>query len=426
MVRNLSDEEIINFLKNDKIGRNAFLNSLLRVILSSPNGIILDLDGKWGSGKTVVAKELSLINESSESYDNLDDELLGKYRDDYSVFYYNAWENDQYDPSESIVFQLINQYWGKQEKLSEEVLSLVKPFVSRILNVGTFGCIDLEKASENKYTNGLFDEVKMYNGRKQAASDIIGNALEKSKKRQMLIIIDELDRCNPIFAVKLLEVIKHYFSDASVKILFITNNYQLSGIVEKYYGDKTSGYEYLDKFFDLIIEIPEISVADYINIYGNIGEQNISKMIIAVAEYYGMSIREAKRLILLFKISAQYLESGILDMRYGFDPYKCFAKYLLIPFVLGAKIKNVDDFVALVGWGEDGVNVVKKIYVRSNYAKEIVKRCNSANTMFSAESLYSQFISRAAKVDDEIKSEIKRLVMDMISLTGILSDNLSQ
>lgn len=120
MVRNLSDEELINFLKNDKIGRNAFLNLLLRVILSSSNGIILDLDGKWGSGKTVVAKELSLINESSESYDNLDDELLGKYRDDYSVFYYNAWENDQYDPSESIVFQLINQYWGKQEKIADK------------------------------------------------------------------------------------------------------------------------------------------------------------------------------------------------------------------------------------------------------------------------------------------------------------------
>lgn len=78
MAHNLTDEEIIDFLKNDKIGRNAFLNSLLRVILNSSDGIILDLDGKWGSGKTVVAKELSLINESSESYNNLDDESLDK------------------------------------------------------------------------------------------------------------------------------------------------------------------------------------------------------------------------------------------------------------------------------------------------------------------------------------------------------------
>lgn len=423
MIHNLSDEKIIGFLKNDKVGRNVFLNSLLRIILNSPDGVILDLDGKWGSGKTVVAKELSLVNGSSEFYDNLDDELLNEYRNKYSVFYYNAWENDQYDPSESIVFQLISRYWGKQEKLGEEVLSLVKPFISRILNAGTFGCIDLEKASENKYTNGLFDGVKMHNGRKQAASDIIENALEKSKKKQMLIIIDELDRCNPIFAVKLLEVIKHYFSDASVKILFITNNCQLSRIVEKYYGNKASGYEYLDKFFDLIISIPEIPVANYIDIYGDISEY--SKMVVAVAEYYGMSIREVERLILLFKISKQYLESEVLDMRYGFDSHKYFAKYLLIPFILGAKIKNVEDFMALVSWEMDGSNVVKKIYARSNYAKEMVKRCNSANTIYSAESLYSQFISRDGKADGEVESGVKRLVMGMVSLTGILSDNIS-
>lgn len=218
MARNLSDEEIINFLKNDKIGRNAFLSSLLQVILSSSDGTILDLDGKWGSGKTVVAKELGLINESNGSYDNLDDELLSEYRDSYSVFYYNAWENDQYDPSESIVFQLINRYWGKQEKIADKVLSLIPPFISKA-TTEVVGC-ELPKIG-NGYTKDLFEDVKIRNKRKQAASDIISNALEKSKKKQILIIIDELDRCNPIFAVKLLEVVKHYFSDASVKILLL-------------------------------------------------------------------------------------------------------------------------------------------------------------------------------------------------------------
>lgn len=423
MVRNLSDEELINFLKNDKIGRNAFLNSLLRVILSSSNGIILDLDGKWGSGKTVVAKELSLINESSESYDNLDDELLGKYRDDYSVFYYNAWENDQYDPSESIVFQLINQYWGKQEKIADKVLSLIPPFISRAATE-VVGC-EIPKI-ENGYTKGLFEDVKNRNKRKQAASDIISNALEKSKKKQMLIIIDELDRCNPIFAVKLLEVIKHYFSDVAAKILFITNNCQLSGIVEKYYGDKTSGYEYLDKIFDLIIEIPEISISDYINIYGDIEGQDTREMVVEVAKYYKMSVREVERLILLFKMSTQYLKSGTLHTRCGFNPYKYFAKCFLIPFILGAKIKSIDDFVALVSWGADGADVVKKICSGSSYAKEIIRRCNSsANMAVRAESLYSQFISQDGKIDGETEMEVKKLIIDMVSLTGILSDNIS-
>lgn len=158
MARNLSDEEIIDFLKNDKIDRNSFLNSLLQVILSSSDGTILDLDGEWGSGKTVVARELSLINESRESYSNLDDELLDEYRNTYSVFYYNAWENDQYEPSESIVFQLINRYWGEQEKIADKILSLIPPFISRA-TTEIIGC-DLSKLG-NGYTKDLFEDVKI-------------------------------------------------------------------------------------------------------------------------------------------------------------------------------------------------------------------------------------------------------------------------
>ena len=423
MIHNLSDEEIVEFLKNDKVSRNVFLNSLLRIIINSPDGVILDLDGKWGSGKTVIAKELSLINESSDSYDNLDEELLDEYRDDYSIFYYNAWENDQYDPSESIVLQLINRYWGTREKIADKVLSLIPPFISKTTTklVGT----ELLKVG-NGYTKNLFEDVKVRNKRKDAAADIVSNVLEAINKKRILIIIDELDRCNPIFAVKLLEVIKHYFADAHVKILFVTNNYQLSGIIEEYYGNKSSGYEYLDKTFDLAIEIPEISISDYINIYGNVDGQDTREMVVEVAKYYKMSIREVERLILLFKMSKQYLRSGVLHMRRGFNSSEYFAKHLLIPFILGAKVKNIDDFVALVGWGVDGVEVIKEIYSGSSYAKEIVKRCNSsANMAFRVESLYSQFITQDGKIDGEVEAGIKKLVADMISLTGVLANNIN-
>lgn len=422
MIRNLSDEEIMELLKNDRMGRNSFLNSLLRVILCSDDGVILDLDGKWGAGKTVVAKELKLINELNDSYDDIDDELLTEYRDNYSVFYYNAWENDQYDPSESIVFQLINRYWGTQEKIADKVLSLVPPFISKAVS-GVIGC-ESPKV-RNGYTKDLFEDIKLRNKRKQAASDIVGNALESVSKKQILIIIDELDRCNPVFAVKLLEVVKHYFSDVSVKILFVTNNYQLSRIIEKYYGDKSSGYEYLDKIFDLTISIPEISIPNYVDVYGDIVGRDVHEMIVEVAKYYKMSIREVGRLILLFRISMQYLKSGVFRTDCGFSPYNYFARHLLIPFVLGAKVKNIDDFRALIGWNVDGVDVVKKICSESPYAQEIVKRCNnSAHTAFRGESLYSQFITQDEENDGEVEMRIKKLVANMISLTGILSDNI--
>lgn len=113
-------------------------------------------------------------------------------------------------------------------------------------------------------------------------------------------------------------------------------------------------------------------------------------------------------------------------MRRGFNSSEYFAKHLLIPFILGAKVKNIDDFVALVGWGVDGVEVIKEIYSGSSYAKEIVKRCNSsANMAFRVESLYSQFITQDGKIDGEVEAGIKKLVADMISLTGVLANNIN-
>ena len=35
---------------------------------------------------------------------------------------------------------------------------------------------------------------------------------------KLVIFIDELDRCKPSFAVELLEIIKHYFTDLELEI----------------------------------------------------------------------------------------------------------------------------------------------------------------------------------------------------------------
>ncbi len=48
-----------------------------------------------------------------------------------------------------------------------------------------------------------------------------------------------------------------------------------------------------------------------------------------------------------------------------------------------------------------------------------------ANMAVRAESLYSQFIPQDGKIDGETEMEVKKLIIDMVSLTGILSDNIS-
>ena len=75
------------------------------------------------------------------------------------------------------------------------------------------------------------------------------NSLFTEKANRLLIFIDELDRCKPLFAVSLLERIKHYFDNPNITFVFSTNLSELQNTIRNLYGDQFSASRYLDKFF---------------------------------------------------------------------------------------------------------------------------------------------------------------------------------
>ena len=104
-----SVQTIKGYVENNSLHRNSFLESLIKIILSCENGRIIDIDGDWGSGKTVLIKELELLTEEQDMRTpDIEQKYIKRLKDNYSIFYYNAWENDQYDPAESVVFSLIS------------------------------------------------------------------------------------------------------------------------------------------------------------------------------------------------------------------------------------------------------------------------------------------------------------------------------
>ena len=53
------------------------------------------------------------------------------------------------------------------------------------------------------------------------------NSLLPEKGNRLIIMVDELDRCKPSYAVKLLERIKHYFTNDRITFVFSVNTYEL-------------------------------------------------------------------------------------------------------------------------------------------------------------------------------------------------------
>ncbi|MFW5499657.1 MULTISPECIES: KAP family P-loop NTPase fold protein [unclassified Maridesulfovibrio] len=89
------------------------------------------------------------------------------------------------------------------------------------------------------------------------ANDIDGNIPnEENSKRPLIIVIDELDRCKPTFALDVLEKIKHFFSREGIHFFLVTHMEQLECAVSSSYGLDTHAGTYLEKFYDLRVKFP--------------------------------------------------------------------------------------------------------------------------------------------------------------------------
>lgn len=80
----------------------------------------------------------------------------------------------------------------------------------------------------------------------------------------MVVIIDELDRCKPTFAIQTLEVVKHLFDVNNIVFLFAVDIQQLSHSISSVYGQGFDSVGYLCRFFDYIAKMPEPNISSYI------------------------------------------------------------------------------------------------------------------------------------------------------------------
>jgi hypothetical protein len=88
--------------------------------------------------------------------------------------------------------------------------------------------------------------------------------------RQIMIFIDDLDRCSSDYVVKLLEGIQTMFAHPSVVWLMASDRRRLADAFEASYGSDKKiaepgnrlGYQFLEKAFQLMIALPQISEND--------------------------------------------------------------------------------------------------------------------------------------------------------------------
>jgi len=140
--------------------------------------------------------------------------------------------------------------------------------------------------------------------------------LAESLDKPLVFIIDELDRCRPDFAIRLIERIKHFFDIKNIVFVLVMDKAQFSKVVCHNYGyDDNSSEEYLEKFIDFSIKLNPSKLEGRLQfIQGRLSELgiqmelqrflNIDRLFAFMAEHCATTTRELIRLMHSFNLLA--------------------------------------------------------------------------------------------------------------------------
>ncbi|NMA50490.1 MAG: AAA family ATPase [Mollicutes bacterium] len=243
-------ENILATLENDTLKRNGKLLNLIKILNLLSENFILSIDGSWGCGKTFFVKQLEYVLNSDMNLPLIDknsSEILSEFRDRHVLFYYNAWENDDHgSPLGSLIFSILNDYPKYKDCVidNKNIFTTIKPILKNIISKSTGNILSPEVFDRLTTFEELAEEVITVEEKKTAINKLFNNIIPNNKR--LILVIDELDRCRPDFAVKMLETIKHFYFNPKITVIVVTNNKELSNTVKKFYGEGFDGYRYLN------------------------------------------------------------------------------------------------------------------------------------------------------------------------------------
>lgn len=332
------------------LNRKLFGHILTGLISGMEEGGVVSLNNEWGTGKSTFLKmwKQHLTNEG------------------YITLEFNAWENDYEDnPLVPLISEIKDSIGKKDIGSFERILEVggkllleggsmaVKKALSKI--VGEGGADNLVDIIAGQAEEILKDEISIYKQKKDSLSefkkllrDYLASKIE-NPKLPLVFIIDELDRCRPDYAVKVLESVKHMFSVPNIVFIVSIDKTQLMHSINGFYGSENiNSEEYLRRFFDLELNLPDPDKKGFIKTL--LKARNI--ITIMSSRLYAESAVNNVNLIekLLSKLTLRqiekyvvYLSIAIKSERINIESYRIFFYLLFLKLYSNEVYKNLQN-----------------------------------------------------------------------------------
>lgn len=297
-------ESISNLLSDDNknpklpefiFGVDKIVRSIANMAGDDTDSRAFLIDGHWGCGKTFFVTALAKYYEQKQ---------------DAEAVVFDAFKHDHCaDPLHPLILEIYNQLDRKSntDKTLQESGKLNGALLKAMLRLVN---VDVDKIFADYNSIGESDVdniVTRYNGSLSILEEFKKELTALDGESYKLIIIDELDRCRPEFAILLLERIKYLFNEQGIVFLITMCKTAFKSIVNKFYGLAYDSNAYLQKFF-----LAEVSYPKCPDFYTRmISESSHGDNLSIVSEYVGfarlsreeiVSPRAIKRLYSIIKL----------------------------------------------------------------------------------------------------------------------------
>lgn len=322
--------------KLDILNREEFVDKLVNLtenISANKVSTSFAINGVWGCGKSFVLDMYEERLTPTQQQEGATDK--------YFVIRYNCWKYDYYEePLVAIVaamIDIINQktkLWNDEQKKAR-ILGVLKSVGTALLSMVNDGIkdkigVDVKATCESLTTNIKAEEEKVEHSHKYDVYFSFNQALrrlqdliaELSKDQTVVFMVDELDRCLPEYAIKVLERLHHLTENSSNVITVLSmDKEQLQTSVKQIFGFENP-QKYLEKFiqFEIKLDCGQVSeritkkYADYIAMF----DKNLFQFDDSVEEFLqaifeDIDVRTQEQLLKRATIAHQLLYSDKKD-----------------------------------------------------------------------------------------------------------------
>lgn len=367
------------------------------------------IESGFGTGKTFFAKKLN-------------EYLISKQ---INSVYFSAWENDY----EKEPFNIISKYILKElininNKIIEQTKDFIKNKFLKIIKY--FANKEYDISIGNSFVgeiNTTFNPQEFIDNLKDTTDPIqdfkkeLQNLINKLFNNKLILIIDELDRCRPDYAMKLLEIIKHFFDIEGLIIICLANKCVLNNSIKSLYNfdnNNSNSEDYILKFFFDKIILSPIDYEQYIitTLFDKLHlKTNISKNLLTEINYSNNNFYFLKESILELtkvnnnKISCRELYCIIEKIVDFYNKFKNDKKDIYWNYVVKqiSKIyfERSNRRINSSSYDEFSINLMNEITIfeeRNNYDIDKLKLLNQKNKFdnyytFNDDKFYQHFLT---------------------------------